>query len=325
MTIYSQHANRGKIQILATFHGLAGVRSSTVTSVDDPALAAPIVDALNRISACATVPVSVWDERSRRIGRYPTDHLAALTDRNARSSLVEGAHSLWYEQVMVHLHRALADLDTAVAAVPAPVRTAIGAELEAEARGLRDELAEFAEGVEPPDQEKRRVWEFQSPFVVSGLDQRDRDNLNDLEQWLPQAQLDRAVANLRLLLDAYLRCANGGARLFVDGFEISDDPYDDDENGFFLNVQAPMPDGKWGRTDWNVEICRWVPQTEDDEGDTGESVLDCTRSEPPAPSEIVGLLNRSNGQPDVLATWAKTAVGEALAGTAFVVTKRYED
>jgi len=27
----------------------------------------------------------------------------------------------------------------------------------------------------------------------------------------------------------------------------------------------------------------------------------------------------------VLAAWAKTAVGEALAGTAFIVTKRYED
>lgn len=332
MTIYSQHAHRGKVQILATCHGLAGVTSSTVTSVDDPALAAPIVDALNRISACATVPVSVWDERSRRVGHYPTDHLAALTDRNARSGLVEGAHSLWYEQVMMLLHRALADLDTAVAAVPAPVRTAIGAELEAEARGLRDELAEFTEGVEPPEPERRRVWEFRSPFVVfdemaSGLGQQDRDKLNDLERWLPQAQLDRAVANLRLLLDAYLRSANDEARLFIDGFEISDDPYDD-ENRLFLNVQAPMPDGKWGRTDWNVEICRWVPdgpQPEDGADDTGESILDCARSEPPALSEIVGLLNRSNGQPDVLAAWAETAVGQALAGTAFVVTKRHDD
>src|SRR5689334_11957682 len=59
VTIYSQHPNRGKVQILATFRGPAGVVSSTITSVEDAALARPIVDALNRISACATVPVSV--------------------------------------------------------------------------------------------------------------------------------------------------------------------------------------------------------------------------------------------------------------------------
>ncbi|MEV6608767.1 hypothetical protein [Kutzneria sp. NPDC051319] len=37
--------------------GPAGVVSATVTSVDELKLAVPIVDALNRISACATVPV----------------------------------------------------------------------------------------------------------------------------------------------------------------------------------------------------------------------------------------------------------------------------
>lgn len=205
------------MQILATYHGPAGVMSSTVTSVDDAALAAPIVAALNRVSACATVPISVWDRRGRRVGRYPTEHLAALTDRTAQHGLIEGTHSLWYELAMMLLHCALADLDTAVAAVPAPVRTAISAELDAEARGLRDELAEYTEGVEPPEPEKRRVWSFESPFVVfdesvSGLDQQDRDNLNDLEQGLAQAQLEHAVADLRLLLDAYLCCTNGGAR-----------------------------------------------------------------------------------------------------------------
>lgn len=193
MTIYSQHANRGKVQILATYHRPAGVMSSTVTSVDEAALAGPIVDTLNRISACATVPVSVWDERGRRFKRYPTDHLAALTDRDARQRLVEGTHSLWYEQAMLLLHRALADLDIAVAAVPAPVRTAISAELEAEARGLRDELADHTDRPEPAE---RRVWDFESPFVVlgesvSGLRQQDRDKLNDLEQWLPQAGSNR--------------------------------------------------------------------------------------------------------------------------------------
>ncbi|MFC0548444.1 hypothetical protein [Kutzneria chonburiensis] len=86
MTIYSRHASRGKVQILATYRGPGGVVSSTVTSVDNMALAAPIVDALNRISSYATVPVSMYDERGERLAHYPTTHLAALTDRNARGS-----------------------------------------------------------------------------------------------------------------------------------------------------------------------------------------------------------------------------------------------
>jgi hypothetical protein len=40
----------------------------------------------------------------------------------------------------------------------------------------------------------------------------------------------------------------------------------------------------------------------------GEPILDCVRTEPPALSEIVGLLNCSGGESDVLAVWAKTAV-----------------
>ncbi|GLW94199.1 hypothetical protein [Actinokineospora globicatena] len=334
MTIYSQHANRGKAQILATYDGHAGVMSSTVTSVEDPALAAPIVTALNRISACATVPVSFWDERGRGVDSYPSDHLAALTDPDARPGLLKGAHSLWYEQVMVFLHRALADLDTALAAVPAPVKTAISAELAAEARALRDELAEYSEGVEPPDEQARRLWEFESPFVAhveSGacLDRKERNALNRLEEGLDEDELKHAVADLRLLLDAHQLSPNREARLFIDGFEISDDPFDDDgENRYFLNVQAPMPNQAWGRTGWNVEICRWVPdgpQTEDSKSAKGEPVLDCALSEPPALSEIVDLLERSGGRTTVLATWAGTPVGEALAGTSFVVTERYED
>jgi hypothetical protein len=173
----------------------------------------------------------------------------------------------------------------------------------AEARALRDELAEFAEAVEPPDPEKRRVRGFHSPFVfldasVSGLGQEDRDNLNDLEEGLDQVELEQAVADLRLLLDAYLRCANSEVRLLIDAFEISDYPYDEEDEG---------------------------PRTEDGDSATGKSVLDCVRSDSPALSEIVELLDCSDGQSDVLATRAKTAVGEALAGTAFIVTKRYED
>ncbi|MFC0108124.1 hypothetical protein [Kibdelosporangium aridum] len=267
-----------------------------------------------------------------RDAHYPTVHLAALTDRNARPNLLVGAHSLWYE-VKVLLHQALTDLDIAVAAVPEPVRKAISAELEAEAHALKDELAEYREGVESSPPEGPRIWDFGAPFValddesLSGLGQEERDNLNDLERGLAQSDLDRAVADLRLLLDAFLRCANSEVRLLLDGFEISDDPYDEVGDRYFLNFQAPMPDGKWNRTDWNVEICRWVPDGPQSEGmssSNGESILDCARAEPPALAEIVELLNRSNGESDVLAAWAQTSAGEALAGTAFVVTKRYD-
>ncbi|MER7045093.1 hypothetical protein [Streptomyces jumonjinensis] len=68
MTIYSQHATRGKTQILATYQGPDGVVSKTVTSLAEPRLAVPVVDALNRISAFATVPVSIHDRRERRVG-----------------------------------------------------------------------------------------------------------------------------------------------------------------------------------------------------------------------------------------------------------------
>jgi hypothetical protein len=67
------------------------------------------------------------------------------------------------------------------------------------------------------------------------------------------------------------------------------------------------------------------PQPEDGGHFKGESVLDCVRTEPPALVEIVEPLNRGDGHPRCWPAGAKTAVGEALAGTAFVVTKRYED
>lgn len=333
MTIYSQHSNRGKVQILATYRSRTDVISTTVTSVDDTALAAPIVDALNRISAYVTVPVSVWDERDGHFRRYPAGHLDALTDRSAREDLLDGAHSLWYEQVKVLLHVALTDLDDATTLIPAPVQKAIVAELETEARGLREALAEYSEGIQLPETEHRRDWDFEAPFVVFdrwtlGLNPDDRDRLNRLEQGITQDQLRQGAADLRLLLDASVQCANDGAQLIVDGFEITDDPIEPGPEQYFLNVVAPMPNGAYGRDGWGVEICRWVPDDPDDEEDgsaRGEPVLSCARSAPPAVSEIVELLNRSGGRPEQLAIWANTAVGETLADTAFVVTERYDD
>lgn len=336
VTIYSQHPNRGKVQVLATYRGPAGVVSSTVTSVDDAALAAPIVDALNRISACVTVPISVYDTRSGRFEHYPAEHLVALTDRNARVDLLNGAHSLWYEHVKFLLHQALTDLDDVTTVLPAPIRAAISAELEAEERGLREGLAEYSEGIEPPEAENRRTWDFRAPFVtfdggLDGLGSDDRDRLNRLERDIATEQLGKGVADLRLLLEAYTRCANYEARLIVDDFLITDDPFDEGSEDLFLNIEAPMPNGAYGRDEWRIEIGQWVPDDPEDPEDeecssaAGEIVLRCTRPAPPTIDEIVELLNRSGGRSEQLAAWAKTPVGETLTSTAFVVTHRYDD
>lgn len=327
MTIYSQHPNRGKVQILATYQGSAGITSSTVTSIADATLAAPIVDALNRISALATVPVSVYDVRNGPVGHYPQRHLASLTDRSARVDLINGAHSLWYEEVSLRLQQALTDLDEAMAAVPEPVRKAVEAELETEARELRDALVEYSEGVSPPETDNRRYWDFGFPFVVfdRGMDvlsAEARECMNDHEEGITDKQREKAVANLRLLFAAYGKYLGGLAELEPDHFSIFDEPSDSDR--YFLTVDAPHPGED--RDVWRVQICRWEP---DDPGDdecgsaTGEPLVTCTCSAPPTASEIADLLNLSEEKPERLATWAQTPVGAPLDGTTFVVAERH--
>jgi hypothetical protein len=329
VTIYSLHPNRGKIQILATYSGSAAVTSSTVTSLDGPALAAPIVDALNRISACATVPVSVWDARGGGFRSYPSGHLAALTDRAAREELLTGRHSLWYELVKLLLHKALADLDEAAATAPAPVRTAIEEELGVEARGLRHELAEYAEGISPPETEDRRYWDFEAPFVVfdGGMDALSSDTrrrLNNAEEGVTAEQLRVGVGDLRLLVDAHALCVSDDAMLEVANFTIFDEPDGSDRN--YLTVDAPHPNGA-GPSSWRIEIGRWEPDDPDDEyGDaTGRSLLCCACPTPPTASEIAEVLSQGAGRPEQLTAWAKTPVGQTLAGTTFVVTERNDD
>jgi hypothetical protein len=332
MTIYSQHSARGKSQILATYRGEVGVVSSTVTSVENAVLAAPIVDALNWISACATVPISVWDNRDGRFADYPSGHIAALTDRNARSELLEGVHSLWYEQVKVLLYQALVDLDEATTMVPPPVLTAITSELETEARGLREALAEYMDGIDLPADDNRRNWQHEAPFVTfddkfGGLSEKTRAALDSVEMGAGAEQLRAGVADLRLLVAAHGRCVNPDAELDVSDFAIIDDPFDDVSDRYFLNVEAPMPDDRYNRDGWGVQICVWVPDDPADEENrsaTGEPVLRCARLAPPTVDEVVRLLDRSNGQPAQLAAWATTVVGDVLAGTNFVVTERFD-
>ncbi|MFE0379809.1 hypothetical protein ACFW1M_30585 [Streptomyces inhibens] len=327
MTVYSQHANRGKTQILATYQGSGGVVSSTVTSLGDPALAAPITDALNRISALATVPLSVHDLRDHHVASYPTKHLAALTDRASRADLLSGAHSLWYEYACLQLHQALADLDDALAAVPGPILIAINAELETEARELCEALAEYSEGVPVPETESQRHWDFGHPFVTydGGMDtlsREVREHLDRLEEGITSEEREKAIDHLRVLVTAYSRCSGGQAVLDDANLAIFAEPYDSDD--YYLSVHAARP-GDDGDNSWDVEIGRWEPDDPDEEygSATGSTVLRCVLPTSPGADEIADLLNQLEREPGLLAKWAETSVGSALTGTGFVVTKGY--
>lgn len=331
MTIYSKHPNRGKIQILATFHGPSGVVSSTVTSVDALATAEPIVDALNRISACATVPVSVYDRRDNGFKHYPKGHLTALSNQQARPSLLDGAHSLWYELVQLRLHDAFAELDAALSTVPDPVRTAVAAELETEERNLREALAEYAEGGEIPEDSNRRYWDFEMPFVefdggMEDLSSETRERLDSLENGATRDQIKKAAADLRLITKAHARSTNKDAILVAQEMIISYDPPSPDL--YFLDILAPLPNGLHRRKEWVVDLSQWdkdldAPGNEDSTA-TGQLVLRCARPQPPEVTEIVDLLNLST-QRGQLTNWSNTPTGEKLQGTTFTVTEREDD
>lgn len=335
MTIYSAHPNRGKTQILATYRGPAGIVSATVTSVDesprrlsdavaldcDPVDAALIVDALNRISACATVPVSVSDRRTNARSRYPALHLAALDDRSVRASLLEGEHSFWYEYVKVLLHEALADLDDAMRGLPAPIRTAITVELEQEASGLREALAQWDGRDDRWDTGRERRWRFGAPFVqfeggLPGLGSEFRRRLDRDEQNITAEQFKRGVDAIRLLTLAVARTSSDNLELDIEQTRLTHNLVGARTTGYFLDVIAPMPDQSLD-TSWDVEIFHW-------ENADGDPVLKCSRSAPPAVEELIELLDLSGGQTWQVAAWAKTAVGETLDGTTFVVTERHD-
>ncbi|MFG3437795.1 hypothetical protein ACGF0J_11195 [Nonomuraea sp. NPDC047897] len=333
MTIYSQHANRGKVQILATYRAPAGIQSVTVTSVENTALAIPLVSALNRISAYATVPIAVWDERGARVARYPADHLAALVDQGARENLLKGAHSLWYEYVKLLLHQALIDLDAAMSSVPAPVRTAVKAEIETEGYAL----IRASEDLDPEETEDARMCEFDNPFVTFDSQrgnvyfgdpyclEGERSRLDRLEHGASLKRLGQAVDDLRLLYDACARCNNGEANLIIDSSLFIEYEPGDEPDRYFLSILAPMPSDNDDA--WQLEIAQWMPDDPEDEDSsaTGEPVLRCVRATPPTASELIEVLNLSQGRAQQLADWAVTPLGEALDGTTFMVTHRYDD
>ncbi|MGA4838843.1 hypothetical protein [Streptomyces sp. G45] len=330
MTIYSQHANRGKNQILATYQGPDGVASKTVTSLGDSRLSTPIVDALNRISAFITVPVSIHDRRGRRVGYYPRKHLAALTDTAARGELLKGAHSLWYEYVCLRLHQALADLDSALLAVPDTVSRAIRSELELEERDLRAALDDFSGTSLGDEPEPERHWDFGHPFVkfddgMDTLSDRTRAQLDSREDGYSPEDREKAVADLRVLVTAHSRSGGRWASLDDPSSELFAEPYDSD--GFYLTVQTPDPSDD--DSSWEIEIGRWEPDDPHEEygehsSATGSTILTCALPSAPDADDITRLLKSVDENPLLLAQWAKTPVGTALEGTTMVATRHHE-
>ncbi|MFJ1916878.1 hypothetical protein ACIOGX_33685 [Streptomyces sp. NPDC088147] len=330
MTIYSQHANRGKTQILATYQGPDGVVSKTVTSLGDSRLVGPIVDALNRISAFATVPVSIHDCRERRVDYYPQKHLAALTDAAARAALLTGSHSLWYEYVCLRLHQALTDLESSLEALPDTVNRAIRSELELEASELWAALADFSGTPLEDEPVIERHWEFDHPFVkcddgMDTLSGETREQLDRREVGFTPEMRERAVADLRVLVSAHSR--GGGMWVSLDdpSCEIFAEPFDSD--GFYMTVQAPEPGSD--EASWEIAIGRWEPddpeeEFEDHTSATGSPVIGCALPAAPGAEEIAHWLKSVEEKPLRLAEWAETPVGVALAGTTLVVTERYD-
>lgn len=323
MTIYSQHSNRGKVQILATYHTLAGLTSTTVTSVNDTATATPIVDALNRISACATSTVSA---RDRNYHHYPTDHIDALADPSTRPALLQGTHSLWYEYVKVLLHQALQDLDETTANLPAPIHTAITAELSTEAQHLHDMPSKHHRG---DGDEQRRLWDSNHPATLFGggmeqLTDRYRERLDETEKDYTADQLRLAVENLRVLAEAYQQIDSETCQFEAEYLILTEDPYN--KQRYFVEVGAPDPEEP-GSARWTVTLTQWIPDQEDydENGGTaaGERVLDCVLPQALTASEIAAFLKLCADQPDLLTTWADTPAGEPLTNTQFIVTTRH--
>jgi hypothetical protein len=105
---------------------------------------------------------------------------------------------------------------------------------------------------------------------------------------------------------------------------IEHEPWDE-PGRYFLNISAPMPSDDGNA--WQLEIGQWIPDDpEDEDGSaTGEPVLRCVRATPPTASELIEVLNLSCGRAQQLAGWAVTPIGDALDGTTFVVTGRYDN
>lgn len=327
VTIYSTHPNRGKTQVLASYRTPNDdITSTTVTRCDDPMLARAIVDALNRISACATLPLCVYDQRGNSLSDYPAGHLDTLSDLTARAGLLVGTHSLWYELVMFELHAAFTDLDQALHDAPAPVQLAVMQELQAEGRDLRAELLNYSEKVEPTTP-VQRSWQRSFPFVtyeggMSKLETSTRELLDRLEEGASDTALAEGVEGLRALLSAYQLTDNQNVMLDMSTLSILDDPSLGDD--YYLSIDSPVPGGTHPHG-WSIYLGRWEPDDPDNEdsgSSTGDSVVICDLPTAPNVADLVQLLNLNAAGTSQHKAWATTPIGDPLPGTGFIVTSR---
>lgn len=334
VTIYSQHPSRGKIQILATYLTPQCLTSATVTSVNEPAHAAAIVDILNRISACATAPTTLYDGGSSRYTRFPADHLTAVAQPQLRPALLSGGHSLWYEIVKILLHQALADLDAALVLVPEPVRKAVLDELETEARGLHASAVRGGRTTSHNEPSKR-LWDDSRPLIsydnaLRELDDSMIERIYELESHANSGSLDQIADDLRLLYEVRRRTKNDDPSLDLDPSQmaifVDTEPWGE---GFCLSINGPEPGGAHpARNRWSLCIDRWIP---DDDGDPDEgdsmsiSYLVCDLPERPDLQDLVRVLDLIMENHDQLVAWAATPVGQPLTGTNFIVTNRREE
>ncbi|AEV87169.1 hypothetical protein ACWT_6155 [Actinoplanes sp. SE50] len=132
---------------------------------------------------------------------------------------------------------------------------------------------------------------------------------------------------MRLLAEARWRHPSNTCRFEAEYLSITEDPADNNPERYFVELSAPHPD-KSHSSLWTLELQQWIPDYDDSEDDgsaTSENILDCHLDTPPAVDQIVALLNLCTDHPSLLTTWAKTPIGNSLAGTPYVVDERHDD
>ncbi|GAA1025291.1 hypothetical protein GCM10009565_36800 [Amycolatopsis albidoflavus] len=98
----------------------------------------------------------------------------------------------------------------------------------------------------------------------TGLGRSDRDLVDRIEAGAGDQEVREAIIDERLLLDVEAQVGNMEARLRLEDPSITAEP--EDLDGFFLNVEAPLPGADGERAQWGVAIDRWEADERDEEG-----------------------------------------------------------
>ncbi|MER7045092.1 hypothetical protein [Streptomyces jumonjinensis] len=217
-----------------------------------------------------------------------------------------------------------------MATLPDTVSRAIRSELEAEKHGLQTGLADFSGTSSEEEPETERCWEFGHPFVkyddgLDTLNDETREQLDRHESGFTSEEREKAVAALRVLVTAHSQSGDAWASLDDPSCRLFMEPYDSD--GFYLTIEAPEPGDD--EASWEIEVGRWVPHDPEEEpgnhtSATGHAVVGCALPVAPAAEEIAHLLKSVDEKLLLLAEWAAAPAGAVLAGTAMVVTERYD-